>query len=258
MHNISKSILISSIPELFILIDKEGRYLDYFGGADTQRYQNLENLKDKSLADFFDASLVDKFLAAICFVLENHISTTVQYEIAEAGGLKNQSYRAEISPIQGEVSDCALLSVTNVTRQVKAKERSYNISTLDFELTAPVLNRVAYRENSREFKNAHPEHSEYGLHIKNFDEIAMFADTEKLLDLENHVAATLSKRFAEIDSLIGRVSEGRFSIVALSKDLAVTSLLKQIVSDFQGKVVVARDGKTRIPVQFTWQKGGEG
>jgi hypothetical protein len=48
------------LPELFIVVSTSGEYLDFFGGADASRYQNVDSVKGGALSDFFDHKTTEK------------------------------------------------------------------------------------------------------------------------------------------------------------------------------------------------------
>lgn len=59
------------VDPVFVL-DRDGRYLDAFGGSDREAYDSLDYLVGKTLHDIMPPPLADQFLADLRRVIDTH------------------------------------------------------------------------------------------------------------------------------------------------------------------------------------------
>lgn len=242
--------LLNSLPELFLIVNRQGDYVDYFGGADESKYQDLDFLEGKGLSDFFDESLVVRFKEAIMLSLEKDAPAVLEYEIDEAGQLKNQSYRAELMPLK-DSNDLVLMSVMNSTMEKDFLSRAYMLTNSDPAVSVSVMNAVAFKQNAKEFKSAHGDCVEFTVCIEDFDMIKMFCASDRVLDLENLVLAGMVKNLRETKHILGRTSPGCYKVLSNAGRVAVNDMIRIATSQFENTKVTARTDSLSFPVTFT-------
>ncbi|MDX9897017.1 MAG: PAS domain-containing protein [Desulfofustis sp.] len=108
LQNGISAALFSALPEPFFVFDREGRYQQIFGGADTQKYHDGRHLVGKRIHDVIDTGLADVFVAEIGKAIDSNRVHTFVYQLAATdikgsealpGPSGKQWFEAHISPI---------------------------------------------------------------------------------------------------------------------------------------------------------------
>ncbi|WP_181388400.1 sensor domain-containing diguanylate cyclase [Vibrio albus] len=73
--------LLDTMPEPSFLFDRDGTYIQVFGGRDTKRYHNPQLLVGKNVFDVFAPELANDFLAKIQWVLQAQQTFHYEYTI---------------------------------------------------------------------------------------------------------------------------------------------------------------------------------
>ncbi|GIX38216.1 MAG: GGDEF domain-containing protein [Silanimonas sp.] len=140
------------VDPVFVL-DRDGRYLEAFGGSDRAAYDSSAYLVGKTLHDIMPAALADGFLADVRRVIDTGQPHVYEYTLsaddctgnAHDGPSGPQWFMGRIAPIvagAGDVPDCVAWVVINITRRRQLEAELQRFATTD-ELTG-LLNRRAF------------------------------------------------------------------------------------------------------------------
>lgn len=89
--------VLSSMPDLLFIMDREGNYLDFF--VNEQLFPDIDNrvLENASLKDVFDESQVEYVLSAIHECLQSRNTQIISYQLKNKDKDKIEHYEARIS-----------------------------------------------------------------------------------------------------------------------------------------------------------------
>jgi PAS domain S-box-containing protein len=107
--------VLSSMPDLLFILDREGNYLDFF--VNKQLFPNIDNkvLENAKLQDVFDETQVDYVLSAIHECLAKRQTQIINYQLKNKEKDKIEHYEAQISAMD---ADKVLIVARNTTNLV--------------------------------------------------------------------------------------------------------------------------------------------
>lgn len=140
------------VDPVFVL-DRDGRYLDAFGGSDREAYDSLDYLVGKTLHDVMPAALADQFLGDVRRVIDTCQPYVYEFPLsaddlagnAHDGPQGVQWFQGRIAPIvagEGDAPDSVAWVVINISRRKQLEAELQRLATVD-ELTG-LLNRRAF------------------------------------------------------------------------------------------------------------------
>lgn len=251
--------LSKSLPDLQIVCDLDGNYIDCFGGADPDKYQGVDDIVGKKLSDFFDEELCEKFL--------NHIELSVNlneiveleypFQHQDEQGLGIQYYRATIAPFvdAAEVYDAEaiLLSIQNISAQINMIEMLKENVEYDPELSVPVLNLRAYQDAVDSMTRIGAEgFNEFVFSIDNYGELKALCSRTDVLNIENLAVRRIEKMLSGFEHYaVCRKQEGVFLIYAKADRPSLYSVLNNVVDGMIGVSAKSRKGQKSVPTMLT-------
>lgn len=244
------------LPELFIVVNQGGEYLDYFGGADLSGYQGVEDLNGRSLSDFFDRKTVEKIIKTIKLAINKNVISEIEYKIQSAGELVNQYYRASLSPvldssIYGE--DCVIMSIQNITREIDAFYQTCKVTPFDTTLPVTnVFNLVAIDDTLMELDNRSQDRiAVIKLELKELNQIQAACSKEVKDNLEVTIIHALQNAIKFADHVIAREGFGSYWIGALVSEAVLHDVVSNAMKPISGKVVASRNPDFKIDAQVS-------
>lgn len=244
MLNMKNEKILNSLPELYIVMSSAGEYVDFFGGANLESFDNIDNLKNKNLFDFFDNDVADGFLMAIQYCLDNKIDTEYSYSM-DTPGIGIKFYKAKISEFcDDEMKNLVIVSIQDITVEKDILDRSYRLSNYDFELQVNALNVIAYKENLQEEKNRYPDLNDTILNIEGFNKIMISCTSQKISDLETYVVKSLKLCLQDMKYEIGRLGPGCYGIFSHSlSNLSIKQAVERVNKELANLIVKSRNNK---------------
>ncbi|MGR5302547.1 diguanylate cyclase [Vibrio alfacsensis] len=160
--------ILNSLPDHVFILDKQGRYIESFGGTYHSKHFNAESYTNLYLSDALSSSKASELLSYIDDVIASNEPKVVKYSIAlqdhllmpieELEALENPEetwFEAIIKPVDNAIDDSnwVIWSVRDVTKNHLLEKRLKYLSETD-ELTG-VLNRRAFQINLENALSAH-------------------------------------------------------------------------------------------------------
>lgn len=239
------------LPELFIVVSPSGAYLDFFGGADSSRYQNVDSIKGCSLRDFFDRKTTEKIVKTIEMAINKNVTSEVEYKIDTAGDLKDQHYRASLSPVLDDTlygQECVIMSIQNITREIDTYYQACKVTPFDTTLPITnVFNLVALDDALMELDNRSQSRSAaIKVEFEYLELIQSVCSKEIKDNLEVTIIKTLQNAIKFTDHVLGRASFGSYWIGASVGESALVDVVKKAIEVTADKVVTSRNPDVRI------------
>lgn len=94
---------ISVLPDLGLILDEEGTYVDIYGGKEELIARGAKDIIGKKIADIIEPDTAQKFLAAVASALKNFKLEVLEYELFVKGGLR--TFEGRICPIKHYLPD---------------------------------------------------------------------------------------------------------------------------------------------------------
>lgn len=245
MKNQNKTFL-SYLPELYIAVSKDYRYLEFFGGVDERGYQNVEGLKGKGLKDFFSGETLRELSYAVDLSMEKNVLTEASYSMITNIEFGEHYYKAQFIPVPSSevIKDelFVLMSVKDITNEsllIRRCEEQGNLSPfVDF----PVMNNISYSLVRDEMFRGPIDAYELGIEIKERMDIALMVDAVKIRDVENHIARTITSITNNLDSChVGRVRFGEYRVVTTENPKGLEQSLSTSLQQFNSVYVNCRN-----------------
>ncbi|MFZ5351893.1 MAG: HD domain-containing phosphohydrolase [Bacillota bacterium] len=118
--------LLEAIPDIFFLLDQEGRILDYHAMQENMLYIDSENFINKKLSDIFPIELAEKFQLAIDNSINSDRMQTCEYHL----DIKDERYHYE-ARLAACGKDRVVGIVRDITERKKTEEKLMEISIHD-------------------------------------------------------------------------------------------------------------------------------
>ena len=126
--------VLSALPELVFVLDREGRYRAVLGGRDDLRYHDGSSLVGKRLHDVLPPDLADGFLRRIHEALDGGRVVTYEYELSmeDVEGVEGRPgvaaalwFEGRVSPVDTAEGDDELVvwMLFNITERKQALQR---------------------------------------------------------------------------------------------------------------------------------------
>ena len=221
--------LVLAVPDLILLIDRNGHFRAILGGADSTRYRNpyrIEKLVGSHLADVLPAGVAALCEAAIDTAIDERRTETIHYsltesEVATAGPAVDPWrglywYEARVSPVPTSVNSqsCAVVVVTNITQRVEQQEKLAQLLPID-PLTG-VLSRASFIQRYEEYGELNRRHgmplSLAVLDVDRLDNVNSFCGFET----GNRLLAAFARRLKDnvrVTDVLTRIGDDEFALL---------------------------------------------
>jgi len=151
-HRLIEAAARALVDPVFVL-DREGRYLEVFGGTDREAYDSPNYLLGSTLHEQMSPKLADVFLDTLRRVLDSRRPRIREFRLSAAdfAGNRNdgpkgeQWFEARIAPVHAdadELPECVVWTVINISQRKQIEAELQRLATRD-ELTG-MLNRRAF------------------------------------------------------------------------------------------------------------------
>ncbi len=165
-------VILNTLPDHVFILDRNGRYVESFGGTYQSSTFSAKSYTDLHLRDVFSSNKAAELITHIHDVIRDNEAKVVKYSIAlqdhlllpiqELEALENPEetwFEAIIKPIEqsGDENQLVIWSVRDITKTHLLEQRLKQLAETD-ELTG-VLNRRAFLSNFDTSIIAHTEHS---------------------------------------------------------------------------------------------------
>ncbi|WP_300669941.1 PAS domain-containing protein [Desulfoluna sp.] len=133
---------VAAFPDPVFILDRQGRYLDVFGGTERSLYDDPTYLLGKTLHDVLPGDVADHYLEMIHRTLDTETIQVVEYSLSaedvkrspKDGPSGRQWFQGRISPFRvgDEVSDHVLWVAINISEKKQAElERDQAMAALE-------------------------------------------------------------------------------------------------------------------------------
>lgn len=226
-------VILDTLPDHVFILDRNGRYIESFGGTYCSSAFSAKSYTDLHLRDVFSSTKASELVSHIHEVLESNETKVVKYSLAlqdhlllpieELALLENPEetwFEAIIKPVKEYNGDTGLViwSVRDITRTHLLEQRLKLLSETD-ELTG-VLNRRAFLSHFETLIIADKEHSKtlscLMIDIDHFkqinDQVGHFSGDHVI----RHVAQVCLDCIGD-KSVIGRLGGEEFAVILEGK-----------------------------------------
>lgn len=206
-NNSRLKAFINAIPDVLLLIDKEGKVLGYNQEIDVKEEDGSNNSLDK----LFPEDVINLYKEYAKKVIDNRSSFHFQYDIESQGGKKYFEVRAVASG-----DNEALFMVRDISENVILNEKLKYFSIRDY-LTG-LYNRMYFEEELKKFDGKSVE--KIGIVICDVDGLKLINDTLGHLagdEILKKTADILSKNFLG-ESVIARIGGDEFAVFLKNTD----------------------------------------
>ena len=123
------SALLKAIPDLFFVVDSNGRFLDYEEGDDASLYREPDAFINKTMAEVLPPEIAGPALDAVRQALASHKTIEMNYSLYSLGKGMDEYFEARISAINDEL---AIVIIRNLTErrqaqiEIENRERIYS------------------------------------------------------------------------------------------------------------------------------------
>jgi len=223
-NNSRLKAFIDAIPDILLLMDREGKVLGYNQETDVKEEGGSNNSLDK----LFSEDIINLYKEYAKKVIDNRLSFQFQYDMDSKGEKKYFEVRAVASG-----DNEALFMIRDISENVILNEKLKYFSIRDY-LTG-LYNRMYFEEELKKFDGKTVE--KIGLVICDVDGLKLINDTLGHLagdEVLKKTAAILSKNFLS-ESVIARIGGDEFAVLLKNIDdkyieKACSNVSKEIMS----------------------------
>lgn len=220
--------LLNAFPDLIFIINREGRYIRTFGGADVEHYHDRSYLVGKTLFEVLPQETAELFLAEVFRALDENRVVRYRYTLSgnDVEGSKARPdlagklhFQAHISPIvirPGEPPDMVMWVANNVTEFVdmlssREREARRLINQAMRDQLTGVLNRRGFLKETERLRAARGKLASAVI-LADLDHFKILNDTHGHLagDQALKVAARRLRAILRSTDLIGRFGGEEF------------------------------------------------
>jgi len=206
-----KLALLKTIPDLIVLFDSNGIFLDYNQPANFDLYAPPEQFMGKSISDIFPPELAQQVLAQLKQTINSGDSKLIEYQLLQ----NNQAYYFEARFVKS--GDDEILAIIRDITHKKQTEQELEYLSLHDALTEvynrTYLEKEILRVYSRDYKSV-------GVVVCDVDGLKLINDT-----LGHHAGDELLKVVAKIlqscataPDVVARIGGDEFAILVLDPD----------------------------------------
>ncbi len=228
--------LVSSLPDIMFVHDKNGLFLDYHTPGNTPLWFEPEYFLGKSFTDILPKEVVDivipKFKAAF---ITNDLQT---YEYSALNGNETKFYEARIIAFE---NNKALNIIRDVTDKVRAEN---DLRTLNEDLESRVIERTAQLTEANQELEAFSYSVSHDLRaplraIDSFSAILLEGNEDKFDDEGKRLISVIRTSIRKMDLLINglltlsRIGRSELHITAINMNSLAHTLINENLSEDQ-------------------------
>jgi diguanylate cyclase (GGDEF)-like protein len=226
--------VVRSLADPVFILDRDGRYLDAFGGAERREYDSLQYLVGRTMHEVMPTIVADAFLADVRRVITTGLVHVSEYQLSadDCAGNPNdgpdgaQWFQGRIAPVQDYAhggKPCVAWAIVNISERKRLESELNRLASTD-DLTG-VLNRRAFLLRTGEWLDAlHATHSPRRLQLAliDLDHFKWVNDRYGHLvgdSMLQYVAETLARE-CDFDKLLARIGGEEFAVAMRETDQA--------------------------------------
>lgn len=220
--------LLEAIPDMFFLLDKEGKILDYHAMQEEKLFAASKQFVDRGIHEVFPEHLSDSFMSAIKKALETEKMQTIEYSL-EMNQIR-YDFEARLASCG---SDRVVGIVRDITERKKSEEKLVEISIHD-SLTG-LYNRYYFENEILRLQKE--EMMSFCVAMFDLDGLKLINDTmgHAVGDQYLMAAAKIIRNAFPSDSIISRIGGDEFCVIALNKkNEEIQESIKRFNEGFQG------------------------
>ncbi|MDD4599893.1 hypothetical protein SDC9_15082 [bioreactor metagenome] len=206
-----KLALLNAIPDLMVLFDNQGFFIDYHQPTNFELYAQPEHFMGKNIADIFPGEFTQKALGLLKQTINNRDSQTMEYQLLQNNQLNHFEARFV------KISDSEILAIIrNITHRKQTEQQLEHMSLHD-PLTE-IYNRTYFEEELLAIRNRNDKG--VGIIVCDVDGLKLINDTlghrsgDKLLK----TVAKLLQSCTTFPDVVARIGGDEFAILAFEPD----------------------------------------
>lgn len=160
--------LLQAIPDMFLLINKDGKILDYKNAKNNDLFRIPSKFINENLSAIFKEEISEKFFTVIKKVIETGNIETIEYSIS----IQNANYEFEARLVLCDF-DKVVVIVRDITEKKVAEACLYELSTRD--ILTGLFNRNYFEEKLIRFQEE--ALSNIGIIILDLNDLKLINDT---------------------------------------------------------------------------------
>jgi hypothetical protein len=193
-----------------------------------------------------------KIIKTIKSAINKNVTSEVEYKIAEAGDLKDQYYRASLSPVLDESlygQECVIMSIQNITKELDAYYQTCKVTPFDTTLPVTnVFNLVAIDDALMELDNRSQNRCAAAkVELASLEQIQSMCSKDVKDNLEVTVIRAIQGAIKFTDNVVARAGFGSYWIGAAGMgERQLESIIKDAIKSIDDKVVSTRNPEYKI------------
>jgi len=259
-HALVEAAARALVDPVFVL-DREGRYLEAFGGTDREAYDSPDYLVGRTLHELMAPARAAQLLGTVHRVLDSRRPVVCEFRLSAAdfagntndGPKGEQWFEARIAPLAGKPGgwpDCVVWAVINISRRKRFEAELERLASRD-ELTG-LLNRRAFLASlEAAMRQSRAVAAPLALAILDLDHFKTVNDRFGHL-VGDALLRHLSARFVHAagGAVLGRLGGEEFGLLFTGTDVATASARLQAMQALCAEEPF-RLGETTVPMGFS-------
>jgi len=259
-HLLIEAAARALVDPLFVL-DREGRYLEAFGGTDREAYDSLDYLVGKTLHELMVSKRADAFLDTVHHVLDSRRPRVCEFRLSatDLTGNRNdgpkgeQWFEARVAPVHadaGTLPECVVWTVINISRRKQLEAELQRLATRD-DLTGMLNRRAFLAALEAAMRQARADGTPLALAILDLDHFKTVNDRFGHM-VGDALLRHLGEQFAQSagSALLGRLGGEEFGVIFTRGDADAAMAVLRHMQDFCAEAPF-RLGDTPVPMSFS-------
>ncbi len=238
-----KIALLKAIPDLILLFDRQGIYLDYSQPTSFDLYVSAEQFLGKSIFDILPADIAAEYLASIQKAIDKETSQLIEYQLLQ----NNQVHFFEARFVKSGCDE-TLAMIRDITYKKQIEQRLEFLSLHD-ALTG-VYNRTYFEEKVLELRGQTTKSA--GIIICDVDGLKLINDTlgHRAGDELRKVVAETLMPCASLTDVIARIGGDEFAIIVVEPAQQKIAELSAAI-----KIAVEKYNETNLQLPLSLSTG---